>query len=150
MKEKEIYPDSLQDISPIPVGTLFKDWVEDGVRAIVLRAPWSFCAYIGVPLAHPLAGFDYNMIPVNCHGGLTYADRGGEYLPEDWYWYGWDYSHFGDFVFYSSAIGTVLPCTGEKLWTLGEITAEVENVLNDFIALAKLAEAVQDKIKEGR
>ena len=56
------------------VGRIVFDKFEDGIRFIVMRGPASWCAYVGIPNDHPLAGFDYDSLAdINAHGGLTFA-----------------------------------------------------------------------------
>ena len=66
------------------------DWRKDGVWVIVLSTGGRhFCTYVGVPVDHPIAGYDYENITIDCHGGLTFADKGdGKIRPEGYYWYG--------------------------------------------------------------
>lgn len=125
------------------VGEIVKDWIEDGVRCLIMRGPASFCAYLGVPTAHPLAGFDYDSLPLDCHGGLTFAAKGnGKNHPDDWYWYGWDYAHAGDRTTYD------LPrFSTERDWFDEEVEKEVELVLYDFKRLVRLAEKITIKPK---
>src|SRR5882672_11529849 len=82
------------------VGFIAHNWVEDGIRCLVLRGPAHWCGYVGVPKDHPAAGFDYDDLTVSCHGGPTYAGGGLKGAPEGYYWYGWDYGHSGDASYY--------------------------------------------------
>jgi hypothetical protein len=70
----------------------------------------SLCGYVGVPRGHPYYGSSYDDVPVDVHGGLTYAAkcdpgaseehgichvvRPGE--PDDVWWFGFDCAHAGD------------------------------------------------------
>lgn len=72
------------------------------IRFVVLRGGVSLCAYIGIPKVSILADQpDYKNLPLEVHGGLTFA---GAFLPThptfypSLYWYGWDYAHSGDAV----------------------------------------------------
>lgn len=84
------------------------------------------CGYVGVPKGHPWFGIEYNQCLEGCpgepnqftpsitswfcdhekpetvtevHGGLTYSSMGdGEYLPEGYWWFGFDCAHAGDYV----------------------------------------------------
>ena len=55
------------------------------------------CGYVGIPRIHKYYGRDYDSIPVDCHGGLTY---GGYKYPIDdnckYYYIGFDFAHLGD------------------------------------------------------
>ena len=83
-----------KDVVAAEVGHIFIDEFDENVRFLVLRSRASLCAYLGVPVGHPLAGFSCELLPIHAHGGLTYAGAGeGEMRPKDFYWYGWDYGH---------------------------------------------------------
>lgn len=124
------------------VGTRYYDKIheDDGeVRVIVLRGPRHLCAYLGVPLSHPIAHIDYNKVPLHCHGGLTYGKAGdGDYLPARWWWYGWDYGHCND---YSTSEATEINECRSYVWTIDEVVAEAEDCLYDFGRILKLADA---------
>lgn len=47
--------------------------------------------YVSLPPDHPYHGADYDEIPVDVHGGITYGDADGE----DWK-VGFDTAHSGD------------------------------------------------------
>jgi hypothetical protein len=140
------YPDDFWDLNEVEKGTLLADWYEDGIRFVVL-AHFGFCAYLGVPVDHPLAGFGYDEMPLDCHGGLTFAYEGdGENRPKFFYFYGWDYSHAGDKTF--SRTGLIeSPYKGDREWTLGEIKAEMKSASYDFKRLMKLAEVIKEAQK---
>ena len=87
-----------------------------------------FCQYIGINENHPLAGIQYYCFPfeVDCHGGLTFSGNGKDFyqkLPPGYWYYGWDYAHFGDY--------TKLNPSGKK-WTLLEVLEEGKKVLKQF------------------
>lgn len=66
----------------------------------------TWCGYAAVPPGHPAHGKPYDDVPVQAHGGLTYADacsgsichvpKPGE--PDDVWWLGFDCCHGGDVV----------------------------------------------------
>jgi hypothetical protein len=116
-----------------------------------MRGPAAWCAYLGVPKDHPLAGFGYDNIPLSCHGGLTYANEGtGKYLSEDRYWYGWDYGHAGDKFGFEDpkarAISDSFPHENERQWTADEVKVEALDAMWDFKILMKLAEQISSKV----
>ena len=128
-------------------GHIFEDWIEDGIRHLVMRGPAALCAYLGIPKDHPLAGFGYNDVVVNCHCGLTFASMGdGERFPEDRYWFGWDYAHSGDCCTYNHdpKMG-YMSCRGEKHWTVKEVKAEMWSAACDLKKQMNLAEKVAQK-----
>lgn len=70
---------------------------QSGLRALVLRGPFSFCAYVGVQADHTLAGLEE--FEFACHWGITWRSWGDDtFLPANWYWWGWDYGHAFDQV----------------------------------------------------
>src|SRR5262245_4121089 len=70
----------------------------------------AWCGYVAVPPGHRWHGKDYDEVPVEVHGGLTYSDRcvgePGEEIchvplsgePEDVFWFGFDCAHSWDVV----------------------------------------------------
>lgn len=56
------------------------------------------CGYVMLTSFHPYYETDYNAIPVQCHGGLTYS--GHKLMDSDFYgwWIGFDCAHAGDTV----------------------------------------------------
>ena len=143
------FSDDLWDISDIPFGTIVKDWFEEGVRVIILRSRFSLNVYLGVPSTHPLAGFDYDALPINCHGGLTYSKEGNsDPLPKDYYWYGYDYSHSGDYSFIEIKKGQMFKNRGDKQWTIKEIVDDAWDAIYEMKKLMVLAENIFNKAKE--
>ena len=65
-----------------------------------------WCGYAAVPPDHPWHGTHYDEVPVDVHGGLTYADacqgsichvpKPGE--PDNVWWFGFDCANLGDLV----------------------------------------------------
>lgn len=149
--------DKWQDVIDAAPGTVFEDRQEDGIRFVIIRGPAALCAYVGVPLGHPLADHEYDDIPITVHGGLTYAgtDEKGAYRPSGWYFYGWDYAHMGDRMIYEDTILKELRMIYEELpgprdrtakaWTPKLVDEDSQWAVEDFKRLARLAE----KIREG-
>jgi len=141
------YDDDLWDITDIAVGTILRDWYNESVRIVILRAPLSMNVYMGVPANHPLAGNDYSSLPVECHGGLTYAGFGDDtYLPKDFYWYGYDYCHSGDYCFYSLPDLTSLNKIDHR-WTIAEIKKDSWSAIYELKMLVRLSENIYNKAK---
>ena len=129
--------DKRWEILGMPEGIIIKDWFEDGVRCLIMRGPAHLCAYLGVPINHPLAGYNYDEIPLRVHGGLTFADKGdGKNRPTGYWWYGWDYGHAGDATTYEIEL---YGKTFGKMWTIAEVEEEVHWALYDFAMVVKLA-----------
>ncbi len=106
----------------------------EGLRWQIYTGPWgSLLAYVGVPEASETAGLHYDELDADeqCpspHGGWTYSALGGGLRPAGWYWWGWDYNHYGD---YSPGL---LNLGDGHFWTLEEVRAEVEELLPQFDA----------------
>lgn len=97
---------------------------------LVIRGMFGFCAYLGVPVDHWLA--DLETLEFPCHHDITFRGRGdGEVRPSGYFWYGWDYSHYGDAVDLPSEITADMPehlrnfFTAGKRWTLDEVTLDM-------------------------
>ena len=131
---------SWEAVADAEVGHVYYDAIDEGVRILVLRGPVAICAYLGVPSAHPLAGFSYDDIPLDVHGGLTFGQDGdgskGDW-PAGWYWYGWDYAHSGDYCVYD---GLRDRNVGAHQWTPKEVVDEAKSACWDFRRLMRLAE----------
>lgn len=92
------------------------------------------CAYIGVPEDHWLA--DMDALHFDCHWGVTFNGPGGDSIrPAGWYWYGWDYAHYGDQLRIPDEIqaifkenGLVSPFSQGKRWTLEELEHDIIDV----------------------
>ena len=141
------YKDNLWNISKIKVGTILRDWFNEGIRIILMRGPASINVYFGIPKNHPLANHSYDDLPIDCHGGLTFAG-GGKYWPNDYFWYGYDYAHAGDYcIFESKRANEILGKyeLKEKKWTIKEIVNDSWSALSDFKRLVKLAEEIKRK-----
>ena len=67
------------------------DWLPVGI-------PHGYAnGYVGLPPAHPWFDMDYNAIPAEVHGGLTYGeDHFPRMQPDGLYWIGFDTCHSGD------------------------------------------------------
>lgn len=87
------------------------------------------CAYVELPEGHKYYGLDYNDIPVDCHGSLTYSYIyvDGLFSGTGW-WIGWDYAHSGDYT------GLNL-CEHWKKWTTAEILEEVKQVIDQLLTM---------------
>ena len=110
--------------------TIYAFWQEGEFQCVILRGPNSVNGYIGVLPNHPLYGLDYmdrRVSGIECHGGLTYAGMGhdGHALCEPFWWFGWDYAHLWDRVFYEDH-------PGDMEWTPRYILAEFPGVIKSF------------------
>lgn len=137
-----------QELLKMKEGAHLKDWLEEGVRCLILRGNSSLCAYLGIPIDHPLAGHDYDSIPLQCHWGLTYSGEGdGEFRPKGYYWYGWDYSHHKDYSFYFDLPSlSNFDHSNDIKWKLKDVENDMVNTLHEFKLLVKLSESIAKKL----
>lgn len=141
--ERVELPKTFEQLAADPVGTVYADRVKNDVRCVILRGSASLCAYVGVPLSHPLAGHSYNMINLRVHGGLTYSSKGtNEPLPDNLWWYGWDYGHCDDMCFYHLKDEYKSLSWERKAWTVAEVEAELWSATYEFSKLIQLAEVI--------
>jgi|GEM_PF-2225311 len=130
------------------------EWNEDGIQRLILNVSGShFTQYFGIPKYHPLAGFYYDEVPLRCHGGLTFSSEGdGGKYPKDFYWYGWDYAHAGDFITAGAndliTTSGLFSLNGDKDWTLKEVIEDGDETFYDFKLLKELAEKIAEKNEE--
>ncbi len=140
---------TFEELAKDKTGTIYVDRHQEGYRFIIMRGPNSLCAYVGVPKEHPLADINYDNLPISCHGGLTFGGGGGGKgcFPENYYWYGWDYSHFNDAAFYSldPRYAGLRDMSTNKHWTVGDVQEDVWEALTNFAALISLAEKIAAK-----
>lgn len=126
-----------------------------GYRCAIIFQPKGYrCGYVGVPKGHPYYGRGYHEVPIDCHGGLTYADsllfgHPGNRL----WWFGFDCCHAGDApdlaalkLYYRGeslllALASHMPSDG-KVRSYGYVDVFVRHVarqLHDTEALSRLA-----------
>lgn len=138
---------TFEELAKDKVGTIYIDAYENGIRYIIMRGPASLCAYIGIPASHPLAGRDYDDIPLDVHGGLTFAHTGDGLRPEGMFWYGWDYGHSGDKSFYDLDYPQ-FHRPESTAWTVEMVKQEIWSATYNFEKLMKLVEPIQKGQKD--
>jgi len=129
-------------------GTIYIDRIEHNIRYLIMRGPVGLCAYLGISKDHPLAGKNYYDVDLGVHGGLTFSEIGdGKRWPKDFWWYGWDYSHAGDYPFYyddPAYLGVIrddyIFDEMSKKWSIKEVEQEIKEILPEFKKLMKQAE----------
>jgi hypothetical protein len=81
------------------------EWRAHGFPCLIVRNRLgALCGYVGLPPGHPHHGNGYGNVPVDVHGGLTYANKCGGHIchvpapgePDDVWWLGFDCLHWGD------------------------------------------------------
>jgi hypothetical protein len=112
------------------LGELFKPVQETrfdyhGYPCVVLSMPMGYrCGYVGIPKGNKYYQKDYNKIPVNCHGGLTYSENELYFQPDsDMWWIGYDCNHYMD-------LGLVR--------SLAFCETECKNIVDQIILLNKI------------
>lgn len=118
-----------------------------GLRALVLRGPFSFCAYVGVQTNHVLTAMED--LDFRCHWGISYQGWGTpHFLPEGWYWWGWDYAHYGDASVFSKEElgelhGLINALLGRgKRWSIEEVQEDALNVVQELWTFLSQSEEV--------
>ena len=135
--DKKLEAITFEQCAQDDISKIYADWVDGEYRGLVLRGPGSVNAYIGIRSDHPLYGMDYDDIPIDCHGGLTFAREGnGDIWPSGYWWYGWDYSHAGDAVFYDISRG--FDTYGDEKWTPYRVQKEANWVIHELQRLTEL------------
>jgi hypothetical protein len=126
---------TFDDLFEIPPGTILSTINNGLMKGMVMRNMFSLCAYIGIPMWHPLANLNYDDIPLEVHGGLTFGSKGdGEKWPSKFYWYGWDYGHYGDMSIYPLELMELILKyrENEHGWTVAEVEAELQEAMEQF------------------
>jgi hypothetical protein len=111
-------------------GTIYADWTDGDFRCLIMRGPDSLCAYIGVPKGHPFYGKGYNDINIECHGGLTFSEPAHDKWPDGFWWFGWDYAHFGDAAFYDLDHGGI--GSADLPWEPSCVKQQFTDVIKQF------------------
>ena len=121
------------------------------IRFIVMRGSCSLWAYVGIPNEHPLAGHSYKDLPIRAHGGLTFGSKGdgekGKYRPRGFFWYGWDYSHSGDYAFFYDK-DPVFESIGDRRWLAEDVIEDSWGAIYDFKKLMRLTETTKEVTNE--
>jgi hypothetical protein len=114
-----------------------------GIYYLIKQNPhmYSWLAYIKLPDKHKWVKKNYDDIPLDCHGGLTFkATVTGK--ENHWQgftkgtWIGWDYGHVGDFTDYGFAFSndSVFKYNEmDKKWEYEEVEKEVKEVIEKII-----------------
>lgn len=153
MEENKTWEELVKDHESIvgkPKSIIYRDWFDEGVRCLIMSGGASLCAYIGVPINHPLAGFDYDNLAIDCHGGLTFSGEGdGKIWPQGYWWYGWDYAHSGDYSFYNDSpyLKGKYDHSDEKKWLVEDVAKDMWSAIYDFKRQMRFAEQISQRAK---
>lgn len=126
-----------------------KDWTtQAGLRAVVVIHPAGHrCGYVGVPAGNKYHGKEYDDVPADVHGGLTYAGGSGDYPApaEGLWWLGYDCAHLGDANDPELMQGEYkeifmrrgqIGCEGDSVKSLDYCVQECESLANQLIEVA--------------
>lgn len=99
----------------------------------------AWCGYVALPPGHVYYGREYGDVPVDVHGGLTFADRCHERIchapkpgePEEVWWLGFDCLHFLDTAPGMLALRSWTGSTGGSGWDL-DLPPYVSDVYRDI------------------
>lgn len=89
-------------------------------------------AYVEIPKENKLYEKDYDEIDIVVHGGLTYSEDYLTGIKKNSWFIGWDYAHFGDYIYYQVKLPVDFSMYDKK-WTTEEIFEEVKDVINQII-----------------
>jgi hypothetical protein len=130
---------SWEDVVEAEPGHVFYQKYEDGIQQVILRGPFHLCAYLGIPKSHPMAGHEYDNVPIPVHGGLTFAGTmpALDTIQPGLWWYGWDYGHCDDYSIWSTPIPNYHQ-SGTK-WTPAMVEQELWSPCYDLSKLMNLA-----------
>jgi len=131
-----------------------REWNHAGLLCVVVqgREGQFRCGYVRIPPSHPMHGKNYNDVPVDVHGGLTFGDPEPckEHEDGQGYWFGFDCAHLGDasvdpdldpkmvspvlrnFIEIDRLFGD----GSEHFWTTEEAVVECERLAEQLAALA--------------
>ena len=103
---------TFEEVASDPEASVYYYSEHDGVQILVARGPMSLCSYYGVLLrGRPRNMPGYEELNASVHGGFTF---GGSWVKwkgapkefwrcvDGYFWYGWDYAHYGDKSFWPS------------------------------------------------
>lgn len=101
-----------------------------GFKVCILSYGTHPCCYFKLNEGDKFIGEDMDNIPLNCHGGLTFARKTEKDSPMgEGYWLGWDYAHYGDE--YGSGM---LGMSGKK-YTTDMLIADLKEAIKHYVTL---------------
>lgn len=114
-----------------------KEWESEGFKCKVIFARQSHrCGYVGVPKGHIAYDKDYDELPIDVHGGLTYGSIEGTVC-----WFRFDCAHLGDKMAEMPELSSK-----DHFWSLEETIKETEQMAKQFKKLT-LRNIIQYKLK---
>jgi hypothetical protein len=115
---------------------------KDGYKWFILSLGRHPCAYVAVPIGHPLYDKTTSDIEglLDCHGGITFTSNDFFFNPivvKNVHWIGWDYAHSEDYTGFASMNMTAWDGGELKRWTTEEIRKEVMNIIKQLKRMKK-------------
>lgn len=110
----------------------------NGYNYYVLSQGTHPCGYVEIPHDSKYFNVDYDNIPVECHGGLTYGRGflvGEATIDDNRYFIGWDYAHYGDYVGYRIGFIEESLHVFDAKYTTEDIIRECKDVIKQLIRL---------------
>ena len=118
----------------------------NGYKYYVLNQGSHPCGYVELPKKNLCFGKTNNeCVDINCHGGISYSyadlhfmDNNNEYkLLENSWFLGWDYAHWGDFMYLSDDDVMFMYDGIDEKYSTWEVVQECRNVINQLIKMEK-------------
>lgn len=110
-----------------PKTEVLADGTYKGFKVCILSYGTHPCCYFKLNDGDKFIGTNYDDIPLDCHGGITFFQKTDSNAPMgEGYWLGWDYGHYGD------AYGTMMP--GRK-YTTDLLIADLKQAIDEYICL---------------
>lgn len=109
--------------------TTEKIWTHKGLKCKVMFVHGSHrCGYVRIPKSVEWSSLDYDDIPVDIHGGLTFKS-----VEKDGVWFGFDCAHAGDAMMRDGKLKTYFgDGSTEHFWTLEEVVKETESLADQL------------------
>ena len=108
------------------------DGIYEGHKFAILDLGTHPTAYVECKIKGCTSYNDERLDDIRVHGGFTFFDKSRWSSPDETYYLGWDYAHFGDFVGYELKFPSELR-TDSKRWSTQEIFDEVKSVVDQLI-----------------
>ena len=127
-KGEMVYTDlrvnKIEDIKVLADGTYL------GFKVCILSYGTHPCCYFKLNEGDKFIGEGMDSIPLNCHGGITFAQETDKDSPMgEGYWLGWDYAHCGD------AFGSGMLGLSGKKYTTDMLVADLKEAIKHYVTL---------------
>jgi hypothetical protein len=126
---------------PVKPYKIEKEWEHAGLKCVVVQAREGMhrCGYVRVPPTHSQFGKEYDDVPVDVHGGLTFAaEEPCEHEDGKGFWFGFDCAHYGDAMCdrdSQSELSEMKFINQGHFWTMEEVAAECNQLAEQLSVL---------------